>query len=581
MNYWLGIDVGTTFIAAAVCREEAGGRAQLEVVPLGGRSAALRSVVYLGSDGQVLVGEAAERRAAADPDRVVRELKRHLGDEVPLLIDGVPHSAPGLTASVISWIVGRVAQQEGGSACGVTVTHPANWNASKVQAMAEALSAAALPKVTLCTEPEAVAAAYAMREWIDIGSVLAVYDLGGGTFDVTVLRKTGDRTFSILGLPEKIGRLGGADFDDAVFGHVLAAVPALSELEPEAAEEGRLQRSFALCRRECTEAKEALSVGTEVTIPVLLPRIQSQVHLTRTEFEDLICPQVAETIEALRRTLRSAEVAPEDLDAVLLVGGSSRIPLVAQLLSAELGRPVAVDPSPQAAIALGAAVSGLPAGSGYPAETGIVTTSMEFESDLPAPTTVGVTRPAGSNASEPATTQLPPWVTATPPEVEPSDVQWDRTRSPRFTKYAAAGLLALVLAGGAVAVPLLTSHREAVSEPAAATPAPQIPVRSAPAPPSPAPQIPVPPVPVPETPVATVAAIPAPEAGPGNEAIGTASTAPAAPAGPPVSTAKPRTPTQHTGGSRAPSRPKPPAATAPPPPAPTVPDWVKSARSGS
>jgi molecular chaperone DnaK len=334
MTYWLGIDVGTTFITAAICREDAGGHAPPEVVPLGSRSAALRSVVYLGHDGQVLVGEAAERRAAAEPDRVIRELKRYLGDEVPILIGGIPHSAPELTASVVSWIVDRVAQQEGGPARGVTLTHPASWTASNIQAVADALSAVPLPKVTFCAEPQAVAAAYSMREWIDIGNTVAVYDLGGGTFDVAVLRKTGDKTFCTLGIPQGIGRLGGTDFDDAVFGHVLAAVPALSELEPEAAEEGRLQRSFALCRRECTDAKEALSVDTEVTIPVLLPRIQSQVHLTRAEFEDLICPQVAETVEALRRTLRSADVAPEDLDAVLLVGGSSRMPLVAQLLSA-------------------------------------------------------------------------------------------------------------------------------------------------------------------------------------------------------------------------------------------------------
>jgi molecular chaperone DnaK len=580
MTYWLGIDVGTTFITAAICREDAGGHTPPEVVPLGSRSAALRSVVYLGRDGQVLVGEAAERRAAAEPDRVIRELKRYLGDEVPILIGGIPHSAPELTASVVSWIVDRVAQQEGGPARGVTLTHPASWTASNIQAVADALSAVPLPKVTFCAEPQAVAAAYSMREWIDIGSTVAVYDLGGGTFDVAVLRKTGDKTFCTLGIPEGIGRLGGTDFDDAVFGHVLAAVPALSELEPEAAEEGRLQRSFALCRRECTDAKEALSVDTEVTIPVLLPRIQSQVHLTRAEFEDLICPQVAETVEALRRTLRSADVAPEDLDAVLLVGGSSRMPLVAQLLSAELGRPVAVDPDPQAAIALGAAVSGLPAGILCPVETGIARTSMDLKSDLSVPTAVGITSVAGADVPEPATTQLPPWVTATPSDVEPSDVQPRQSRSPQFTKYAAAGLLALVLAGGAVAVPLLTSHREPISEPAAVTPAPPTPVRSVPVSQPPAPPPPAPQIPVPETPVATAAALPDPATGsdqnPPNEApVGAAAPAPAVPAKPS------RTATQHTGGNRAPSRPKPPAATTPPPPPPSVPDWVKSARSGS
>lgn len=93
MSYWLGIDVGSTFIVAAICREEAGRRALPEVVPLGGRSAFISSVVHLGPDGQVVVGEAAERRAVTDPDRVVREFQRHIGDEVPMVIGGVSHSA--------------------------------------------------------------------------------------------------------------------------------------------------------------------------------------------------------------------------------------------------------------------------------------------------------------------------------------------------------------------------------------------------------------------------------------------------------------------------------------------------------
>ncbi|MGH3841769.1 MAG: Hsp70 family protein, partial [Pseudonocardiaceae bacterium] len=543
----------------------------LEVVPLG-TPAGLRSVVYLGPDGQVAVGDAAERRVAADPDRVVRELKRHLSDGVPILIGGVPHSAPGIAAAVFGWVVDRVAQHEGGPARGVTITHPASWNAGTIQALADALSAFPLPKVTFCTEPEAVAAAYSTREHTEVGSTIAVYDLGGGTFDAAVLREAGDRTFATLGIAEGIGRLGGAAFDDAVFGHVLAAVPAVSELEPNATGDGPLQRSLALCRRECTEAKEALSAGIEVTIPVLLPQMQSQVHLTRAEFEDLIYPQVAETVAALRHTLRSAEVTPEDLDAVLLVGGSARIPLVAQLLSAELGCPVAVDPDPQAAIALGAAGSGavvsvLGAGNAHPA---IASTSMDVGSDPPVPAPAA----AGFDVPEPVTTQLPPWVTAAPPAAEPSDVQPDRTRSPQFTKFAAAGLLALVLAGGAVAVPLLTAHRGPVSEPAAVTPAPRNPVPQAPVPGTSV-------APVPETPVAPVAAIPDPGTGSNQNPLheppaGAAATTPAPPAG---ATVKPRTATQHSDATRGSNRPQPPAAAPPPPPPAHVPDWVQSARS--
>ncbi|HZA15463.1 MAG TPA: Hsp70 family protein, partial [Pseudonocardiaceae bacterium] len=154
MSYWLGIDVGTTFTAAAVCRREEGRRPLPEVMPLGSRSAAVSSVVYLSEDGQAVVGEAAERRAVTDSDRVVREFKRRIGDEVPMVIGGVPHSACEIAAMVVRWVVERVAEREGEAAQGITITHPASWGTYKTQIMTEALRAADLSEVTFRTEPE-------------------------------------------------------------------------------------------------------------------------------------------------------------------------------------------------------------------------------------------------------------------------------------------------------------------------------------------------------------------------------------------------------------------------------------------
>jgi hypothetical protein len=197
--------------------------------------------------------------------------------------------------------------------------------------------------------------AYARAERVDPGSTVAVYDLGGGTFDAAVVRKSAAGGFELLGRPEGIERLGGVDFDEAVFAHVRQAVgPALDGLDPE---DPDVLAAVARLRRECVEAKEALSADTEVTIPVLLPSVRTQVRLVRAEFEAMIRPAVEQTIEALRRAVGSAGLAPADLSAVLLVGGSSRIPLVAQLVSAELGRPVAVDADPKTAIATGAALA--------------------------------------------------------------------------------------------------------------------------------------------------------------------------------------------------------------------------------
>jgi actin-like ATPase involved in cell morphogenesis len=615
MSYWLGIDVGTTFIAAAVCRPQPDRSVHLEMVPLGTRSDSARSVVYLGADGEVVVGEAAERRAGADPDRVVREFARGIGDDVSMVIDGIEYSASELTASVVSWVVDRVAQREGGPAHGITVTHPASWDAGRVRGLADALDAAGLPQVAFCTGPQAAAISYSIREPLDIGAAIAVYDLGGGTFDTAVVCKTGATTFSMLGVAEGIDCLGGADFDDAVFGHVLAAVPALSESEPEAT--ARLRRSFALCRRECTEAKEALSVDTAVTIPVLLPQVQSQVSLTRAEFEDLIRPQITETVDALQRTLASAGVAPADLHAVLVVGGSSRIPLVAQFLATELGRPVVVDADPHAAMALGAALSGLAPDA---AGTDDATTETDVQAVTPALTPIGARGFAGSRHPGPMHAELhePPWLAATARDaavldvagldvagldvagldvteldVEPPDPNWRPASSGRFVRLAAAGLFGLVLAGAAVSAPfIMTSYggpdRAPVGMPApkvaagTRAPAPKPPVLVAPEaqPPIAQPRRPQPP----EIPMAAVAAIPAPNAGSGDDRnpVNADSSravwpAPAAPTKPYNSATRSRTapaPAPHTGADRSPA----PAATNPAPP-PQVPDWVTRARS--
>ena len=148
------------------------------------------------------------------------------------------------------------------------------------------------------------------------------------------------------------------DFDDAVFTHVRNSVgKALDQLDP-ADEE--VVAAVARLRRDCVEAKEALSSDTEVRIPVLLPGIRTTVRLVRGEFEEMIRDDVEASVDVLRRAVTSAGIAPADLTTVLLVGGSSRIPLIAQLVSAGLDRPVAVDADPKNAIALGAALAATP-----------------------------------------------------------------------------------------------------------------------------------------------------------------------------------------------------------------------------
>ncbi len=160
--------------------------------------------------------------------------------------------------------------------------------------------------------------------------------------------------FTIVGAPEGVESFGGADLDEVVLAHVREALgPAWEELDPT---DPDVLAAVADLRRAVIAAKEALSHDTEVLVPVALPGVRTQVRLGRAEFEEMIRPALAETAEAMRRALDGAGTSPADLAALVLVGGSSRIPLVPQLLSEEFGRDVTVAPDPLGVVAVGAAL---------------------------------------------------------------------------------------------------------------------------------------------------------------------------------------------------------------------------------
>ncbi|CAM02589.1 YVTN family beta-propeller protein [Saccharopolyspora erythraea NRRL 2338] len=347
MGYSLGVDLGTTFTAVAVDRTE-----RIEMLTLGDRTVVAPAVVFARDDGGVVTGDAAVRRAMSEPFRTGREFKRRLGDPTPLMLGGTPYSAVALLGYLLRDALHKVTETEGEAPENVVLTHPANWGPYRRELFDEVPRLGGLDEVRKVTEPEAAAAYYAAKRRLDDGEVVAVYDLGGGTFDATVLRKLPDG-IAILGSPEGIERLGGVDFDEAVLNHVDRELNgAIGELPPQDPQAATALRRL---RQDCIEAKEALSIDTETTIPVFLPNRHCEVRLTRAEFEDMIRVPIESTIEALRRALRSARVEPAELAAVLLVGGSSRIPLVARMVSEELRRPTAVDAHPKYAVALGAA----------------------------------------------------------------------------------------------------------------------------------------------------------------------------------------------------------------------------------
>jgi actin-like ATPase involved in cell morphogenesis len=309
-------------------------------------------------------------------------------------------------AKLLRWVVDTVAAQEGGLPSSVAVSHPANWGPYKLDLLAQALRQADLPDPTTCTEPEAAAMAYASTARVETGDVIAVYDLGGGTFDAAVLRKQAT-DFEVLGRPEGLERLGGIDFDEAVFGHVATScADVLDQMNPDDPGD---RAAVARLREECVEAKEALSDDTDVTIPILLT-YRREIRLTRGEFEGMIRPALEPTIDALKRTIASASLGPADVKAIVLVGGSSRIPLVGQLLASDLGRPVSVDVHPKHAVAVGAALTAARhAGATLtPAAAVVVAPPAEPPPSPPPAAEPPPTPPPGAPAPPPPAAPAPP-----------------------------------------------------------------------------------------------------------------------------------------------------------------------------
>ncbi|HET9647481.1 MAG TPA: Hsp70 family protein [Microlunatus sp.] len=381
MPYRLGVDIGTTFTAAAVLPAADArtptttgsgmigssmiGPSMLgpSMIGLGNRALQIPSAVYLPVEGAPIVGEAAERQGRVEPDRLAREFKRRIGDHVPMLVGGCAVSAEMLTGWLLRDVIDRATSLLREPPREVVATHPVNWHAYRLERFRDVLNIAGVSDARLCPEPLAAASQYAAQSRVAIGERVLVFDLGGGTFDVCVLEKTADG-FTLMGRPDGVERLGGVDFDEALFQHVLRGSgrdgPVAARIREVLADSGALdsatERALLQLRRDCAEAKEALSTDVTAIVPLALPGLPTTaVRVTRAEFEGLIATPLEAALDACRRALRSARLEPAELSTVLLVGGSSRIPLVTELVIKAFERPVAVDIHPKHDVALGAA----------------------------------------------------------------------------------------------------------------------------------------------------------------------------------------------------------------------------------
>ncbi|MGC0365712.1 molecular chaperone HscA [Rhodococcus sp. 27YEA15] len=294
---------------------------------------------------------------SVDDPAVVTEFVDRIGDPVPILaVDGSEHHAADLAAALVSALVDRARDVEPLDA--VVLAHPVGWNRHTVLAMKAALMAAGVDDAHLVTEPEAIMAWLHASESVagdgDGDGLTVIYDLGARSLDVTVM-STAAGGHEVLGKSIRSEDIGGDEFDHLVTVHLLDAisdhVDGLDPFEP------RTVAALESLRERARIAKEELSVETETVVRVQIPGVDSNVRLVRSELEDLFRPSLTESVALVEETLRTVGVESGDVDRVVLVGGSSAIPLVAEMLSTQLRVPVTADVDPASRAASGAATT--------------------------------------------------------------------------------------------------------------------------------------------------------------------------------------------------------------------------------
>ncbi|MCD2188202.1 Hsp70 family protein [Actinomycetospora soli] len=354
MFYVLGVDLGTTTVAAA-----AGDADRADAVALGDAALLAPAVVARRPDGALVTGDAALRRAVADPDRVARAVRRRLGDPTPVLLGGEGASPTDLLAAVLRGAVDRAVAARGGRPDRVVLTHPASWGPYRRGLVEDVAAAAGIEAVHTVTDPEAAVRQVDAVRGLPPGPV-AVLDLGGTSCEAAVVADG-----AVRGVPVAVERLGGDDLDEALAALVdETAGGLLADLDPEDPSSGPTLARF---RADCAAAKEALSVDDEVAVPLLLPGRHVDVPVRRAAFEERIAPVVERAVATLRQAVEAAggDAAPV---AVVLVGGSARVPLLVRSVRTAMTAPVVVEARPDHVVALGAVRLGAaPPAAGVPA----------------------------------------------------------------------------------------------------------------------------------------------------------------------------------------------------------------------
>ncbi|NTV00904.1 MAG: molecular chaperone DnaK, partial [Methanoregulaceae archaeon] len=346
----LGIDLGTTFSCMSVM--EAG---KPIVIPNAEGGRTTPSVVAFTRDGERLVGSLAKRQAITNPTRTIQSIKRKMGTTDRIKIDDKSYTPQEISAMILQKLKVDAEAYLGEKITKAVVTVPAYFNDAQRQATKDAGKIAGLDVLRIINEPTASALAYGIDKEADV--TVLVYDLGGGTFDVSILT-LGDGVFEVKATAGN-NHLGGDDFDQRVVDWLV------DEFRKK---EGVDLRSDPIALQRLRDAAEnaKIELSQKIKTTINLPYITSgptgpkflDVDLTRAKLEQLIGDLIESTVQPVRQALADAKIEPEKIDHVLLVGGSTRVPLVQETIRKILAKEPDKGINPDECVALGAAIQG-------------------------------------------------------------------------------------------------------------------------------------------------------------------------------------------------------------------------------
>ena len=349
MSKIIGIDLGTTNSCVSVLE---GGEAKVIANPEGGRTTP--SVVAF-KNGEIIVGDAAKRQMVTNPDTIY-SIKRLMGTDKKVKANGKEYTPEEVSAMILSYMKDYAESYLGEKVTKAVITVPAYFNDAQRQATKNAGKIAGLEVERIINEPTAAALAYGIDKQNDAHTIL-VYDLGGGTFDVSIL-ELGDGVYEVKSTSGN-NKLGGDDFDQRISDYLV------SEFKKENGIDLSTDKMAMQRIKDASEkAKKDLSgvTQTQISLPFISQGDNGPLHLemtlTRAKFEELIGDLIESTLDPVRKALKDANMTKDDIDKIIFVGGSTRIPMVTDLIKKELGKEPSKGVNPDEVVAMGASIQG-------------------------------------------------------------------------------------------------------------------------------------------------------------------------------------------------------------------------------